>query len=112
VAKDEMIIDWRSTGRRKARRALFNARVDFCCVDCGRTTKVPPKDAPVFFDEIWPYESRVLNGQSLQADHESKDVTDNDVSDLNWRCASCHKKRDIQTGKGVSTIDNDITSYL
>jgi hypothetical protein len=112
LARDELIIDWRSTGRRKARRALFNARVDFCCVDCGKTTKVPPKDAPVFFDEIWPYERRVLNGQSLQADHESKDVTNNNIEDLNWRCASCHKKQDMKTEKGVSTIENDITSYL
>jgi hypothetical protein len=110
--KDELVIDWRSTGRRKARRSLFNARVDFCCVECGKTTREPPKDAPVFFDEIWPYERRVLSGQALQADHESKDLHNNNVEDLNWRCASCHKKRDMQTEKGESTIVNDIADYL
>lgn len=112
MARDELIIDWRSTGRRKARRVLFNARVDFKCTDCGKTTKAPPKDAPIFFDEIWPYESRVLNPQSLQADHESKDYTNNNLEDINWRCASCHKKADMKTEKGVSTIEISISDYL
>lgn len=102
MAKDSSIQDWRSTGRRKARRALFNARVTFKCVDCGRTTTEPPKDAPVFFDEIWPAKGRVLSPRSLQADHESKDLQNNAVEDLNWRCASCHKLADSKTSKGTS----------
>lgn len=112
MARDELIIDWRSTGRRKGRRELFKARVDFCCVDCGKTTKTPPKDAPIYFDEIWPYENRSLNPQSLQCDHEDKDYTNNNIENINWRCSSCHKKRDQQTKKGESTIINDIASYL
>ena len=122
MAKDENIIDWRSTGRRKARRALFNARVDFKCVGytdtsgkhhvCGKTTFASPKDAPSFFEEIWPSERRVLSPQALQADHESKDLQNNDIEDLNWRCSSCHKLADSQTQKGESRVENDLSSLL
>lgn len=109
---DERIIDWRSTGRRKARRALFNAYEPFSCVGynkdgvhhlCGKTSKEPPKDAPVWFDEIWPLENRVLD-YSLQADHLTKDLTENDVAFLGWRCASCHRLSDAQTLKGETTV--------
>lgn len=108
--KDEdRILDWRSTGRRKARRELYLNYVPFMCVDCGRTSKEPPKDAPTWFDEIWPEENRVLD-YSLQADHESKDWTNNDVNFLNWRCAPCHKEHDKQTGIGESTVEE--TNYF
>jgi hypothetical protein len=40
---------------------------------------------------------------SLQADHETKDVTNNDINELAWRCAGCHKLHDNKTGKGEST---------
>ena len=97
------IQDIRSTGRRRARRSLFNSRVDFCCVDCKRTSKEPPKDAPKWFEEIWPEENRVLD-YSLQADHLTKDLYENFEEDLVWRCARCHKESDSQTAKGESTI--------
>jgi phage FluMu protein Com len=103
MKNEDNIKDWRSTGRRKARKALFNAYVEFKCCDCGKTSIEPPKDAPPWFEEIWPEENRVLD-YSLQADHESKDMQFNDVSELNWRCASCHKLHDSQTEKGTSTI--------
>lgn len=107
MTKDESrILDWRSTGRRKARRALFHARVDFKCVDCGRTSKEPPKDAPAWFEDIWPLEKRVLD-YSLQADHETKDYQINDIEFLNWRCQPCHKKHDSQTEIGESTVKID-----
>lgn len=97
------VVDWRSTGRRRARRSLFKARVDFKCVECDKTVTGPPKDAPAWFEDIWPDEKRVLKPHELQADHESKDLTNNDEEDLNWRCPSCHKLSDMQTGKGEST---------
>lgn len=106
--KDESRIkDWRSTGRRKARKELFANYVPFMCVgteehDCGKTSKKPPMDAPPWFEELWPEENRVLD-YSLQADHETKDVTNNDINELAWRCAACHKEHDIKTEKGVST---------
>ncbi len=96
--------DIRSTGRRRARKALFEAYVPFQCVDCGVTSEEPPKDAPSWFEEIWPEENRTLKS-SLQADHETKDLTINDEQFLNWRCPSCHKKQDSATDKGESTID-------
>lgn len=107
--KDETgIKDWRSTGRRKARRELYRNYVEYSCVgfkeeSCGKTSKEAPKDAPSWFEEIWPETQRVLEYQ-LQADHEDKDVTNNDISNLNWRCAYHHKMSDKQTAKGVSTI--------
>lgn len=103
---DDSIIDWRSTGRRKARKELFNSYVDFKCVDCNKTSLVPPKDRPPWFDEIWPEENRVLT-YSLQADHETKDLTTNVVEFLAWRCSPCHKAHDKQTEKGESTVVED-----
>ena len=53
--KDESkIIDWRSTGRRKARKALYLSYQEFKCEECGATNVEAPKDAPYLFDEIWP----------------------------------------------------------
>ena len=104
---EDKIKDWRSTGRRKARRSLFESFVDFCCVDCGKTTTEPPKDAPSWFEEIWPETNRVLTPMALQADHESKDLTNNDEAHLNWRCASCHKLSDMKTEKGIATKEEN-----
>lgn len=122
MASDDKIIDWRSTGRRKARRALFEARVPFRCVGytdesgithgCGKTTKERPKEIPSWFDELWPEENRVLNSQALQADHETKDYTNNSVENLNWRCSQCHKNQDKQTGKGISQNQDSILDML
>lgn len=111
--KDEdKILDWRSTGRRKARGNLFKAFVPFKCVGhrlpdgsrtiCNKTTREPPKDAPNWFDEIWPTELRVLD--SLEADHESKDFTNNEVEAVNWKCKSCHRLDDNATDKGVAQV--------
>lgn len=99
--------DPRSTGRRRARKELFNNYISYECVDCGVTSAEPPKDAPSHFTEIWPEANRTLKC-SLQADHESKDMESNDISQLNWRCPSCHKKHDLLTGKGVSTVNTSI----
>lgn len=100
MTRDESLIkDWRSTGRRKARRALYHAYVPYACVDCGVTSNEAPKDAPSWFDEIWPEERRELD-YPLQADHESKDYENNEVEYLNWRCNPCHKKADRQSAKG------------
>lgn len=105
--KDESkIIDWRSTGRRKARKELFINYIEFKCVDCGKTSIKPPMDAPAWFEEIWPEENRVLS-YSLQADHETKDVTNNDINSLAWRCVGCHKIHDSATGKNVSTKEKE-----
>ena len=114
--KRRSMVDVRSTGRRRARKELYEARIPFRCVGytidgvlttCGKTVKVPPKDAPEWFDEIWPEANRVLTN-SLQADHESKDLEANDIQFLNWRCSSCHKLQDNETEKGVGTIDTDL----
>ena len=99
---EELVVDWRSTGRRRARKELFRNYIPYKCIDCGITVTEPPKDAPPWFDEIWPEENRKLESQ-LQADHESKDVTLNDIEFLNWRCPKHHKLKDLSTEKGVAT---------
>lgn len=107
MKNEDNIKDWRSTGRRKARRELFNSYTSYECVDCGRTSIEPPKDAPPWFEEIWPEENRVL-AYSLQADHETKDLTQNSVEHLAWRCAPCHKTHDSATEKGQATVSEKL----
>jgi len=110
------VVDWRSTGRKRGRRTLFESRRSFECVgvvelsiSCGKTTKEPPPDAPPWFEEIWPEEKRDLT--QLQVDHENKDYTDNDPANLEWRCASCHRLHDNLTETGVSTTNEDWYGY-
>lgn len=108
------VVDWRSTGRKRGRRTLFETRREFKCVGwengngthfpCSKTTKEPPPDAPSWFDDIWPEDERVLS--QLQVDHENKDYTDNDPANLNWRCASCHRNADNVTERGVSRVED------
>lgn len=69
-------------------------------LECNKTTRYPPPDAPRNFQELWPEEGRELT--QLQVDHENKDWTDNDPANLEWRCASCHRIHDNLTEKGVS----------
>ena len=107
MASNRIMKDPRSTGRRRARKELFDSYVQFKCVGCSRTSIEPPKDAPKHFDEIWPEENRVLTN-SLQADHETKDMESNDISVLNWRCSSCHKIHDLLTEKGESTVTSSL----
>jgi hypothetical protein len=99
----------RSTGRKRGRKTLFLERISFECDFCGRTSKKPPPDAPEWFDEIWPEERRVLD-YSLQVNHISKDISDNDPANLEWLCADCHKWKDSQTAKGE--VDRSEYGYL
>lgn len=100
---EDRIIDWRSTGRRKARRELYANYVPYECTDCQISTTKPPMDAPKHFEEIWPEGNRTLESQ-LQADHEDKNVQNNDIRNLKWRCPSHHKLHDNLSEKGQSTV--------
>lgn len=102
---EEAIKDLRSTGRRRARKTLFVSRREFKCETCGRTTAVAPKDAPEWFNEIWPTERREVT--QLQAQHTTKDLLDNDEAHLKWLCPSCHKLEDQQTAVGESTVKKE-----
>lgn len=104
---DEKILDWRSSGRRRLRRALYKAYVTYKCNRCENTSIKPPLDAPSWFDEIWPKKNRILT-YSLQANHKSKDLTNNSEENGEWLCAPCHKFIDSQTEKGVSTVKRRI----
>lgn len=105
MKNEDLIKDWRSTGRRRARRVLFASNREFKCEQCKRTTTEPPKDAPDNFDELWPLELRVLTPQSIQAQHKTKDVRDNDEEFLSWMCSRCHKLEDLSTNIGVSVLE-------
>lgn len=110
--------DWRSTGRKRGRRILYETRREFKCigvpelgVECGKTVVEPPPDAPSWFEDIWPEEMRVLTS-TLQVDHLSKDYTDNDPANLEWACASCHRLSDNLTEPGVSKERTDYSGYF
>jgi hypothetical protein len=66
---------------------------------CNKTSQEPPKDAPSWFEEIWPEDNRVLDYQ-LEADHETKDWTNNELENINWKCKSCHRIDDSKSSKG------------
>jgi hypothetical protein len=102
------VIDWRSTGRKRLRRALFDEEVPYECDVCGRSSIERPPDAPENFDDFWPDGKRVLE-YSLQANHINKDVTDCDPANGQWLCALCHKYLDSQTG--VGEIDSSEYGY-
>lgn len=85
--------DERSTYRKRARRVLEKAGRSYWCVDCGRSPTV--EDAPG---------GHYPGMGALQADHLSKDISDCDPANLEWRCASCHKESDSKTAKGVSAL--------
>jgi len=104
MKNEDNIVDWRSTGRRKARRELFTSYTEYKCSSCSKSTKEPPKDAPTWFEEIWPEENRTLLSQ-LQANHLTKDVTINTIDFLEWLCPSCHKIKDSKTEVGKTTVD-------
>lgn len=100
--KDETKIkDWRSTGRRIGRRVLFKSYIEYRCDNCHRTVIEPPKDAPSWFEEIWPEDNRELTSQ-LQVQHISKDPSNNSLEEIKWLCPSCHKLEDSTTDVGVA----------
>lgn len=97
-------VDARSTGRKRGRKTLFNERRPYFCTDCGRGPTELPNDAPKDID-LAPLDKQVP-GLEIQCDHENKDILDNDPSNLNWRCPSCHAIRDRKTAKGVALKDS------
>jgi len=99
TGKRRVIKDWRSTGRKRARKVLFDEERPFMCEICSRTVIEPPPDAPEYFEELWPSAKRLLP-YTLQANHKNKDITDCDESNLQWLCSLCHKLLDRLTAKG------------
>lgn len=100
--------DIRSTGRKRARKVLFKSGRIFECADCHQGPTSLPPDASKSV-RLPPMDRRTVTG--LQADHENKNLLDNDPANLNWRCPSCHKIRDKQTAKGISTKGSDEHGY-
>jgi hypothetical protein len=98
--------DIRSTGRKRLRAVLFRTRRPYCCSNCGISTTLRPPDAPKNFEEFWPTENRLLD-IALDANHINKNLLDIDPSNAEWLCKKCHKQKDLQTNKGVSTIENE-----
>lgn len=90
--------DPRSTQRKRARKVLFKSSRDYICEDCGCSPVGLPIDAPKHL-KLAPKEKRTVS--SLQADHKSKNIMDNDPANLAWKCPRCHKLSDSKTKKGV-----------
>lgn len=109
------IKDPRSTGRKRARRTLFNTKRLYACQICGITSRLRPPEAPNNFEEFWPLESglseatllKTTTKSALQANHINKNVLDNDPANLEWLCPPCHKKKDLTTSVGESVIENE-----
>ena len=100
--------DPRSTQRKRARQVLFKLGIDYICKDCGRSPKYLPRDAPQTLRLAREY-LRTVTG--LQVNHINKDIMDNDPSNLEWLCPSCHKIKDSQTEKGVSVLEDNSFGY-
>ena len=98
--------DIRSTGRKRLRLVLFRTRRPYCCGECGKSPKKAPPDAPKNIEEFWPTENRVLD-YTLDANHINKNLLDIDPANGEWLCKLCHKRKDAQTDKGVSIIENE-----
>jgi hypothetical protein len=100
--------DARSTGRKRGRQSLFRSGRAYRCADCWKkgvltAPRTLPPDCPKSFTNFAP---GILN-HTLQCNHINKNVLDNDTVNLEWLCATCHKLKDQQTSKGVSTIDDE-----
>lgn len=102
-------LDPRSTQRKRARKILFREEIPYICgaphyregaYFCKHSPTKLPENAPQTL-ELAPVGMRI-DGLALQANHISKDIMDNDLVNLEWLCASCHKLEDSKTGKGVS----------
>lgn len=109
-------VDPRSTQRKRARKKLFAEMVPYICGSphfrsdstfCRRspTRSGLPKDAPKEL-ELAPREMQDKD-LTLQANHISKDIMDNDLINLEWLCPSCHKKEDLKTQTGTITALDD-----
>jgi hypothetical protein len=94
--------DPRSTQRKRARLVLFRLGIPYVCEVCGCSPKTLPRDAPRNL-KLASKDKQTVG--SLQADHKSKNIMDNDPANLGWKCPSCHKLSDKKTSKGEITED-------
>lgn len=85
--RDE-VLDPRSTGRKRARKVLFETERPFKCERCG---SVPDgvSDAGEIIDV-----TKLDRSNNLDANHKNKDWLDNDPANLEWLCRVCHRKSD------------------
>lgn len=94
---DERIKDWRSTGRKRARRILLAlveaGEREYVCEECRHVPSIP-------------YTETSRSGDFLDANHKNKDWKDNDPANLEFLCRDCHYKKDRSTAKGVSVVED------
>ncbi len=95
---DERIRDRRSTGRKRGRAVLIklveSGERKYCCAECGHVPSTSYKES-----------SR--KGDILDCNHKNKNWLDNDPSNLEWLCRSCHYEKDRATAKGVSATEDE-----
>lgn len=90
----EELKDARSQARKRA-RAILQELVDegereFRCASCG-----------------WAPVGELTRSNNLDANHINKNILDDDPANLEWLCRPCHKRKDSQTDKGVSVIEDE-----
>lgn len=95
---DERIRDKRSTGRKRGRKVLIqltdSGERSYRCAECGH---VPIKS----------HTESSREGDFLDCNHINKNWMDNDPSNLEWLCRTCHYEKDRATAAGVSSIEED-----
>lgn len=102
-------VDARSTGRKRGRLTLIKTARPFYCEECGFGPHNFPETYPEKYrdnDLLAPVEKR-SHVIKLECNHINKNILDCDPANLEWLCVSCHKKKDMQTEKGVSVIDDE-----
>ncbi len=97
--------DPRSTGRKRGRKTLYRVKRPHYCTNCKRGPVELPPDAPK--DLELAEESKRYKGLALECNHINKNILDNDPVNVQWLCKSCHKRADLVTEKGVSTVENE-----
>lgn len=95
-------LDARSTGRKRARKVLFESGRPFICAGCDWVPEgVSPKGE--ILDPV-----KLTRSNNLDANHINKNILDNDPANLEWLCRTCHREKDRATDKGVPPVEDDL----
>lgn len=105
--------DVRSTGRKRARRALEQSGRPYACEcegECGSDAcgVHTASDNRVQCGYTPENQSR---SDTLDANHKNKNWLDNDPANLEWLCRPCHRALDRRTEKGVMHEEHINTMY-
>lgn len=101
MKSNDDVKDPRSTGRKRARKVLFETGRPFLCEHCGYIPDGVNEQGEIVDPQA------LTRSNNLDANHKNKNILDNDPSNLEWVCRDCHYKLDRATEKGVSGVEDD-----